>query len=167
MSGDTTHMNTGATAMTIGTTRYILADSLGHLATQFSKAVLRRINQELQAGGWPITSEQWTALVRIWTEDGLTQQALGEQLQKDKTNVARLVAGLEALGYITRRPGQTDRREKTIHLAEAGRKAMPGVVALVQGVLDQACAGIDGHELSLCKRVLHRARLNLLTPPKD
>ncbi len=140
---------------------YMLKDSLGHLATQFSKAVLRRINQELQAGGHAITSEQWTALAHIWNEAGLTQQELGERLIKDKTNIARLLAGLERLGFIHRVAGESDRREKTVHLTPAGSAAMPGIAALVQGVLARACTGIDEHELSVCRRVLLRARQNL------
>ena len=144
------------------TSHYMLKDSLGHLAVQFSKAILRRIAQEFQKHSVPISSEQWSALVHIWNEDGLTQQQLGERIVKDKANVARLLAGLEELGYLYRKPGKADRREKTVHLSDAGREAMPGIVGLVQGVLDEACAGIDGHELSLCKRVLQRARANLL-----
>ena len=143
------------------TSHYLLKDSLGHLATQFSKATLRRINQDLQAGGYPITSEQWTALVHIWNQGGLTQQELGERLMKDKTNIARLAASLERLGYITRQPGQTDRREKTLRLTQLGQQAMPGIAALVQRVLADAYAGIDEHELALCRRVLARARQNL------
>lgn len=148
--------------MYASTSHYLLKDSLGHLATQFSKAALKRINHELQAGGYPITSEQWTALVHIWNQNGMTQQELGERIFKDKTNIARLAASLERQGYIRRQPGQTDRREKILQLTELGCEAMPGIAALVQGVLDEACAGIDGHELSLCKRVLQRARANLL-----
>lgn len=143
------------------TSHYLLKDSLGHLATQFSKATLRRINQDLQAGGYPITSEQWTALVHIWNQGGLTQQELGERLLKDKTNIARLAASLERLGYITRQPGQTDRRERTLRLTQLGQQAMPGIAALVQRVLTDAYAGIDEHELALCRRVLARARQNL------
>ncbi|MHC1751015.1 MarR family winged helix-turn-helix transcriptional regulator [Humidesulfovibrio sp.] len=143
------------------TSHYLLKDSLGHLATQFSKATLRRINQDLQTGGYPITSEQWTALVHIWNQGGLTQQELGERLMKDKTNIARLAASLERLGYISRRPGQTDRREKALRLTQLGQQAMPGIAALVQRVLANAYAGIDEHELALCRRVLARARQNL------
>jgi len=143
------------------TIRYQLKDSLGHLATQFSKAVLRRINQVLQQGGYPITGEQWTALVQIWNAEGQTQQQLGERLLKDKTTVARLLFSLETAGYIERRPGAADRREKTIHLAASGRAAMPRVVALVQNVLDEAGQGITPEDLDTCRRVLMRARLNL------
>ncbi len=66
------------------TSHYLLKDSLGHLATQFSKAALKRINQDLQASGHPITSEQWTALVHIWNQGGLTQQELGERLSRTR-----------------------------------------------------------------------------------
>lgn len=150
--------------MNATTSHYLLQDSLGHLATQFSKAALRRINQDLQAEGYPITSEQWTALVHIWNQDGLTQLELGERIFKDKTNIARLLASLERQGYIHRQAGESDRREKTIHLADTGRAAMPGIAALVQRVLTEAYAGIDRHELSLCRSVLRRARKNLATP---
>ncbi len=143
---------------------YELKDSLGHLATQFSKAALRRISHELQAGGYPITSEQWTALVHVWNREGLTQRQLGALLLKDKTNVARLLAGLEAAGYILRQPGHPDRREKLVRLTDTGRAAMPGVAALVQKMLDAASAGIDPVELDICRRVLRAARLNLEEP---
>jgi len=141
---------------------YLLKDSLGHLATQFSKAVLKRINQDLQVAGHPVTSEQWTALVHIWNQGGLTQQELGERLFKDKTNIARLSASLERQGYIRRETGKVDRREKTLRLTELGQAAMPGIAALVQHVLSNAYAGIDEHELALCRRVLERARQNLV-----
>ncbi|MDR3641175.1 MAG: MarR family transcriptional regulator [Humidesulfovibrio sp.] len=140
---------------------YQLKESLGHLATQFSKAVLRRINQGMQANGFPISSEQWTALVQIWNAEGMTQQQLGEKLLKEKTNVARLLSSLEQSGYIERRPGAADRREKTVHLGPAGRRAMPRLVALVQRILDEAGQGIAEGELAICRRVLLRARLNL------
>jgi len=143
------------------TSHYLLKDSLGHLATQFSKAVLKRINQDLQASGHPVTSEQWTALVHIWNQGGLTQQELGERLLKDKTNIARLLASLERQGYIRRDPGTLDRREKTLLLTDLGLAAMPAIAALVQRVLNEAYAGIGEHELALCRRVLARARQNL------
>ncbi|MBI5520529.1 MAG: MarR family transcriptional regulator [Desulfovibrio sp.] len=143
------------------TSHYLLKDSLGHLATQFSKAALRRINQELAAQGHPVTSEQWTALVHIWNQEGLTQQELGEKLLKDKTNIARLAAGLERLGYIRRDTGSRDRRERSLRLTESGRDMMPRLAALVQGVLHEACAGIDEHSLYICRQVLRKARQNL------
>jgi len=55
-----------------------------------------------------------------------------------------------------------DRREKTLRLTELGLAAMPAVAALVQHMLSEACAGIDEHELALCRRVLTRARQNLI-----
>ena len=145
------------------TSHYLLKDSLAHLAMQLSKAALRRINQDLQAQGYPITSEQWTALVHIWNQDGLTQLELGQRLSKDKTNIARLVASLEQAGFIRREAGETDRREKSVHLTATGLAAMPPLAALVQRVLDEAYAGIDEHELSVCRRVLAKARKNLAT----
>ena len=140
---------------------YVLEHSLGHLATRFSKAVLRRIADALRQGGYPVTSEQWTVLVHVWAVEGQTQRALGEKLLKEKTNVARLVSSLEGLGYLTRGPGESDGREKRIFLTEQGRTAMQGMTGVVQAILDASAAGIDARELETCKRVLRLASLNL------
>jgi len=140
---------------------YVLENSIGHLATRFSKAILGRLAEALRQGGHPVTSEQWSVLVHVWTREGQTQRMLGEKLFKDKTNIARLVSSLESLGYVSRAPGSSDGREKIIFLTSRGRAAMQGMTCLVQSILDEAAAGIDAQELDTCKRVLRLAYRNV------
>lgn len=140
---------------------YVLDSSLGHLASRFSKAVLKRIADALQHGDYNVTSEQWSVLVHVWTSEGQTQRMLGSKLIKDKTNIARLVSSLESLGYILRSPGAVDGREKRIFLTDYGKTSMQGMTAIVQSILDETAAEIDDHELEICKNVLRRAYLNL------
>lgn len=51
-----------------------------------------------------------------------TQQALGEVLGIDKSNVARLCAKLEHAGHLTRQPSPTDGRARLLTLTASGRR---------------------------------------------
>ena len=141
--------------------RYSLDDSLGHLASNASRAVLKRINQELARGGFPITSEQFSVIVHVWDKNGRPQYLLAERLFKDKTTMTRLVAGLESLGLIQRHPGHKDGREKNVFLTDEGKKMMSQVGDLVLEILENAQKGIDKHDLKVCKDVLRRFHKNL------
>jgi DNA-binding MarR family transcriptional regulator len=143
-------------------TRYCIDESLGHLASNASRAVLKRINREFSRKGYPITSEQFSVLVHIWDQNGQPQYVHVEKLYKDKTTMARLFAGLEALGLISREPGPKDAREKIVNLTEAGKKMMTRVTHQVQDILEIAQAGIDERELKICREVLRRFQQNLV-----
>jgi DNA-binding MarR family transcriptional regulator len=141
--------------------QYFLDDSLGHLTSNASRAILKRINQELSRQEIPITSEQFSVLVHVWDQNGQPQYVLVDKLYKDKTTMARLVASLEALGLIVRTPGQKDAREKNVFLTEQGRSMMAKVTDLVHEILVSAQKGIDEHDLKLCKEVLKQFHKNL------
>ena len=143
------------------TSHYFLDDSLGHLTSNASRAILKRINQELSRQEIPITSEQFSVLVHVWDQNGQPQYVLVDKLYKDKTTMARLVASLEALGLIVRSPVQKDAREKNVFLTEQGRSIMAKVTDLVHEILVSAQKGIDEHDLKICKEVLKQFHKNL------
>ena len=68
---------------------YSLDLSLGHLASRFSRIVLRRLNVDLQRNGLDITAEHYSLLVQLWEHNGLPQGGLAEKTAKDKTTMAR------------------------------------------------------------------------------
>jgi DNA-binding MarR family transcriptional regulator len=141
---------------------YSLDDSLGHLASNASRAVLRRINQELVRQGLPITSEQFSVLVHVWDQNGQPQYVLVDKLYKDKTTMARLVGSLERLGLLVRVSGQEDGREKIVFLTDQGKDIMLKVTKLVQQILEVGQKGISEQDMKVCKDVLKRFHKNLL-----
>jgi DNA-binding MarR family transcriptional regulator len=142
--------------------KYSLDESLGHLASNASRVVLRRINQELARQGFSITSEQFSVLVHVWDQNGQPQYVLVDKLYKDKTTMARLVASLERLGLLVRVPGQKDAREKNVFLTEQGKEIMVRITDLVQHILEIGQKGISEEELKVCRDVLRRFHRNLL-----
>jgi DNA-binding MarR family transcriptional regulator len=141
----------------------ILEKSLGHLAARFTRVLLRRINAELAQHGLPVTSDQYSFLVQLWDQNGLPQGVLGDKIAKEKTTMARLAAGLEALGLIARLPSPGDARERLVFLTDKGKQVMDEATALVREILAEAQQGIDEAELEACRNVLRRVFRNLHT----
>ena len=144
-----------------GPSKYAMRDSIGNLATRFSRAALKRIDWEFPLNGIPITSEQWIVLVNVWEENGLPQCALAGKLDKDKATFTRIIAAIEAQGFVVRVPGPKDAREKIVCLTDEGKRAMDRATGVVQGILDVARRGVSGEELKICKEVLRKAYENM------
>jgi len=146
-------------------TQYTLETSLGHLATRFSRVVLRRLNADLAALELGITAEHYSLLVQLWEHNGLSQGALAEKTAKDKTTMARLAAALESRGLIERRPSPHDGRERLLFLSVTGKVTMDRATELSKEILADAQRGISAEELTLCRDVLRRACANLQHDP--
>jgi predicted transcriptional regulator len=76
------------------TNQYALDDSLGYLCGKFFRLILKKNVEKFALHGLAITSEQWMALVHLWSQDGITQHALSEMMHKDKASVTRLINSL-------------------------------------------------------------------------
>lgn len=140
---------------------YLFEESLGHLTSQASRMILKRINQELVNRKFPITSDQFSTLIYVWNSNGQPQYTLVESLNKDKTTVTRGLASLEALGLVIRLAGTSDTREKNVFLTDEGSKMMAAVTVIVQDLLDEAMKGIEQADIDVCKSVLRKFYSNL------
>lgn len=147
--------------MTIDNHQYSLDKSLGHLASRFSRIILRRLTADLATAGLPITAEQYSLLVQLWEHNGLSQGGLAEKTAKDKTTMARLAAGLESRGLIERRPSARDGRERLLFLSAEGKSVMDRATALARKILADAQKDISDEQLELCRSILRRACANL------
>jgi len=147
--------------MTSKRQEYMLEDSLGHLTARFYRAIMKQINREFSEAGLQITLEQWPILVYVWEHNGVFQIDLAKKLFKDKTTIARLVAGIESAGMIARVPNPCDGRGKSIYLTEKGKAMMSKATTIVQKLDEIAIRGIDKHELKICKDVLRHVHRNL------
>jgi len=111
--------------------------SVGYLTKRIYQAALVGLEPIFAAEG--ITHLQWSALVSIWYERGLTCRALAHDLGHDKGATTRLVDSLEERGFIARDRDESDRRVINLVLSEEGQqvahRCMRGVVNLWNGWL--------------------------------
>lgn len=108
--------------------------------------------------GQPMPASHAHALQVLGGANGLTQQALAEQLNLDKSTTSRLVAQLADRGWLAKSVNPANRREARLALTEAGR--------LVLADLNQAAAAkfeIVWERITPAKRTQVLESLSLLT----
>ena len=78
-------------------------------------------------GDYKLTPPRFYALTHINEEPGLSSSKLSDRLLCDKSNVTRIVKGLETEGLIIRRQHETDGRALRLYLTESGKEALAKV----------------------------------------
>ncbi len=121
-------------------------------------AALRKAFQE---AGYDLTPEQWSVLVRLCEEEGMSQCRLGEKTLKDRHNMTRILNRLEKKGLIERRRCAGDRRSFGIYPTETGRKAEANLSRIVLSQRPFRYKGVSEQDLLVLKRVLQRILKNL------
>jgi len=108
-----------------------------------------------------IAPEQNLIMMLLWEQDGLTQNELAEKLDKDKTNIARMVANLEEKEFIRRVVSQYDRRSLKVYLTQKGKELGDSVIPIAEEFHDRICNGITAEELKELRRILTKMRANV------
>lgn len=71
-------------------------------------------------GQYDLSPTRYYALLHISEKPGLSSSELSDRLLCDKSNVTRIVKGLENTGYIVRKPHETDGRTLRLYLTSQG-----------------------------------------------
>ena len=90
-----------------------------------------------------------------------TQAELAQHLDLTPMAVATLVDRLEAAGWVTRRPSETDRRANAIELQPRAQAALGKAIAVSDRVQDSALAGFSATERKQLVEMLQRVQANL------
>jgi len=78
---------------------------------------------------------------------GLTQEQLARHVCADKCNVTRHLSRLEELGYVERRPGETDKRVMQVYATDKLEALVPRVREINRAWNDYILDGISPEEL--------------------
>ncbi|WP_248960751.1 MarR family winged helix-turn-helix transcriptional regulator [Sphaerisporangium perillae] len=84
---------------------------------------LARLTRRLrrQAGAHKLTPTQLATLAAVERHSGITPGELAELEKMQPPSMTRVIAALEERGLLARTPHQTDRRQVTVSVTEAGR----------------------------------------------
>lgn len=108
-----------------------------------------------------LAPEQNLIMMLLWEKDGLNQNEIAEKLNKDKTNIARMVFNLEQKGFIRRVCCEHDRRSLKVYLTEQGKELGDRVIPITEEFNELVCKGISDEELAEVKRILSKMCANL------
>lgn len=114
-----------------------LARSPYHLLKRAAQYAADIYMGEVGASG--LTQRQFTVLLAVDQNDGISQTALVKLTGIDRSTLADLVARLAAQGYVQRRRDKEDGRANTVRITTAGKKALrtaqPGAEEVDRAIL--------------------------------
>jgi DNA-binding MarR family transcriptional regulator len=125
--------------------------------TSYIKAKLAPLN---------IAPEQNLILLLLWEKDGLSQNEIAKRLDKDKTNIARMLSNLEKKELIRRHINETDGRSFNVYLTEKGINSGEQVYPIIEEFNRIVCSGITSEELQIVNEVLLKIQQNVETSIK-
>lgn len=131
------------------------------LAGRLFMYINRYIAQRFKSSSVVLTREQWTILVQLWKQDGVSQQVIADETGRDKPSTTRLLDHLERDGYLQRRADAADRRLNLIFLTENGIAAERAVMQVANQALDDITEGVTEEEMATVKRVFEKIYRNI------
>jgi DNA-binding MarR family transcriptional regulator len=143
------------------TLEYQIDQSFGYGISMVYALMKSELEARFKAQGYDITVPQWIILNRLWEHNGVSQSDLVSVTQKDKTNIARLVARLESRELVTRRRSGEDSRQQEVYLTEAGRKLEDEMKPIAAQMLVDVLQGIPVEKIETAREVLWQVTHNL------
>jgi DNA-binding MarR family transcriptional regulator len=124
-------------------------------------ALARRLQRYFRENAIDLTVEQWSVLVHLWKEDGVSQQDLANKTYRDKPSMTRLVDNLERMGLVTRKASPDDRRINRIFLTEEAKALRDKTMALANQTLLDGLEGVSAEDIEVTRKVLTQVYENL------
>ncbi len=125
-----------------------LAHLVKHAARGFARALQRRLADHSVSYG------HWTFLRILWEGEGLTQSQLSAQAGVMEPTTFSALKAMARLGYVTRRPSSTNRKEIHVYLTPKGRALKSKLVPLAEQVNEVALRGVPAVDVAATRRTL-------------
>lgn len=101
-------------------------------------------------------------LTLIYINNGkLSQKALGEMLDKDKSAIVNIIDSLSEKGYVKRVVNPDDRREHFISVTEKAEKDIPHIIAAFEEMNKDLTKDISAEEMEIFYNVLYKMKINM------
>ncbi|WP_282610204.1 MarR family winged helix-turn-helix transcriptional regulator [Pelagibius sp. Alg239-R121] len=127
---------------------------IGRLVTRLSMAYQRRLEERGNVSH-NLPPAQKSLLVHIEAE-GSRVTALAERLRISKQAVSKLVQELEAQGYVTRQPDETDGRAMRVCFTRRGRDLVQDTVSVFEALDQEAVKVLGKQDAAALRSLLER-----------
>ncbi|WP_433730220.1 MarR family winged helix-turn-helix transcriptional regulator [Nocardia sp. CA-129566] len=124
---------------------------------RFPTYALGKLHKAVHAEMGTSLREHWV-LVCLEEFDDLSQQQVSTALGIDRSEVVRLIDGLEHAGFVVRTRDATDRRKYRLSITQAGRAERRKTDELIEQAAERVLYRLDDEE----RRTLHRLALKAL-----
>lgn len=125
-----------------------------------SAAINRKLQRNFVEAGIDLTPAQWTVLLYLAEQDGVSQQQLCQATYKDKPAMTRLITAMSRGGYVRRSVNGDNRRANVIHLTPKGQLMKQRAQRVADRTLKEALRGLGQDSLIVSQEVLRRIFAN-------
>ncbi|MFT4037377.1 MAG: MarR family winged helix-turn-helix transcriptional regulator [Thermomicrobiales bacterium] len=87
------------------------------------------------------------AVLALQGGPGATVNAVANELGIDQSGASRMIAQAEAAGYLRKAPGQSDARQRALHVTPAGEDLLAAAHAWQEAVFASLTAGWDAEDV--------------------
>ncbi len=129
-------------------------DRLIYLLFMTQQKLRTYINDVLLAGEIKTTLSQTGILFLLSQKDGQSMTQLSNALDIDNSTLTGLIDRMERSGYVTRRPGDSDRRAFCISITPQGLEESNRASPLIRKINEEIKSGFSQEEIETFKRVL-------------
>jgi DNA-binding MarR family transcriptional regulator len=136
--------------------------SVGFTVSTLGYEVSRRFRETLQPLG--LEPRDFSLLRAVASNEGRSQQAVGESLKIAPSRMVAFVDLLESRGLLERRQNADDRRTRALYLTDAGRDLLASAFGLALETERTLCSGLTEDDRSLLLDLLGRVAAALGLP---
>lgn len=101
---------------------------------------------------------QYSYILHVCRQPGISQEALARQICIHKSNVARQLAQLEESGFVYRKPDPADRRRIAVYPTEKAKAAYPKVWQVLGAWSRYVTGGLSSQEKELLFQLLENMK---------
>lgn len=131
--------------------------------TQLFRAIAERnfVNLKRALHDAPIGPVGWRVLAALREKDGCNIAELARLTATDRSNLSRVIQGLETDGLVRRQAERADRRNILIFLNPAGAALFEEIQPIVAGIIDNCLDGFTAAEIDTLMGFLRRIKSNV------
>jgi DNA-binding MarR family transcriptional regulator len=135
------------------------------MLARLGRVAARQLSDRLAETG--LKPPQALILITLRDLGPMSQQALGDRLRVDPSNLVAFLNALEDEGLILRRRDPEDRRRHIVEITDLGMERCPACFGPVAALDDQLLAGLSADERDALREMLARvlATIEVEEPP--
>lgn len=140
---------------------FTLEKSIGYLINRTAMKLKAELLNSFKSQGLKITTEQWAVLASLTEADGKTQSEIAEKLIKDKTNLSRILDGMEKRKWLVRHAHENDRRSYRIFITQEGKALAEELIPIAKRINKKSLRTLDPKDILELERLMAEIYNNL------
>ena len=140
-------------------------ESIGRLISYIHRYSQIHIAKEL--GAYNIGSGQFSFLMALYHNDGVSQESIAKALRVDKATTARAIKKLMEEGYVYKERNPLDKRVYKVFLTERAKKIKPKIIKILSEWTEFLLSDYTKEERELFTKLLIKIAKNASSIKQD